>query len=219
MAPGRPVKIVSLGCSTGAELYSLVWLIRTARPAQQIQALGIDTAEECVQAASRGVYPFRVVEVAGLSETSHERFFSKQGKTLVVQDWVKEGVSWATGDACSPELAARFGLQDVVVANNFLSHMSAERAEGCLRNLARLVAPNGVLVVSGADLDVRTKFVRELGFIPVTAKCEEIYAAEDVHAAWPLYAWGLEPMDRTHEDWPARYVTLFRAPPMVGMAK
>ena len=44
--PGAPVKILSLGCSTGAELYSILWLIRTARPTQAVEALGIDTAEE-----------------------------------------------------------------------------------------------------------------------------------------------------------------------------
>jgi len=210
--PGVPVKIASIGCSTGAELYSALWLIRRARPTQAIQALGIDMAEECVQAASRGVYPFRVVEVAAISETSYERLMTKEGKTLVVQDWVKDAVTWAVGDACSPDLVARFGLQDVVVANNFLFAMSPDRAETCLRNLTRLVAPSGYLVVSGVDLDLRSRILKELGFLPVTARCEEIHAAEDVHTAWPLRFWGLEPIDRAREDWPARYATVFRSP-------
>jgi len=206
------VKIASLACSTGAELYSALWLIRTARPTQAIQGLGIDRSEDCIQAASRGVYPFRVVEVAKMSETSHERFMTREGKTLVVHDRIKEAVTWAVGDACSPDLAERFGLHDVVLANNFLFTMSPERAEACLSNLARLVAPNSYLVVSGADLDLRRRILGELGFVPVTDRCEEIHAAEDVHAAWPLRFWGLEPIDRTRQDWPARYATIFRSP-------
>ena len=204
--------IVSLGCSTGAELYSAVWLIRSARPEQEVQALGIDSSEACTQAAARGVYPFRVIEVAGISETSYEGLFTREGKTLVVQNWVKEAVTWAVGDAGSPDLAARFGLHDVVVANNFLFQMPPGRAGACLKNLARLVAPNGYLVVSGADLDVRSRILEELGFVPVTARCEEVHAAEDVHTAWPLRFWGLEPMDRTRQDWPARYTTVFQSP-------
>jgi chemotaxis protein methyltransferase CheR len=210
--PGVPVKIASLGCSTGAELYSALWLIRRARPTLAIQALGIDSAEECIRAASRGVYPFRVVEVAGMSETSHERFMTKEGKTLVVQDWVKEAVTWEVGDACSPDLPARFGLFDVVLANNFVFHMPPERAEACLRNLTRLVAPNCYLVVSGVDLDLRSRILGELGFVPVTTRCEEIHAGEDVHASWPLRFWGLEPIDRKWQDWPSRYATVFRSP-------
>jgi hypothetical protein len=46
----------------------------------------------------------------------------------------------------------------------------------------------------------------------VTARCEEIHAGEDVHAAWPLRFWGLEPIDRRWQDWPARYATVFRSP-------
>jgi chemotaxis protein methyltransferase CheR len=210
--PEVPVKIASLGCSTGAELYSLLWLIRRARPRQAIQALGIDSDEECIQAASRGVYPFRVIEVARISETSHEGLVTKAGKTLVVQDWVSKEVTWAVGDACSPDLAARVGLHDVVIANNFLFQMSAEPAAACVRNLAQLVAPNGYLVVSGADLDVRSRVLGELGFAPVTVRWEAIHAAEDVHAAWPLRFWGLEPIDRTRPDWAARYATVFRSP-------
>jgi chemotaxis protein methyltransferase CheR len=46
---GVPVKIAVLGCSTGVELYSAVWMIRTARPELEIEALGIDISEtlEC----------------------------------------------------------------------------------------------------------------------------------------------------------------------------
>jgi chemotaxis protein methyltransferase CheR len=206
------VKIASLGCSTGAELYSAVWMLRTARREVQVRALGIDSAEACVQAAARGVYPLRVVEVAGISETSYEGLFARQGKTLCVQDWLKNAVTWAVADACSSDLAPRFGLQDVLIANNLLFQMSPERAVACLKNLARLVAPDGYLVVSGVDLDVRSPILGQLGFVPVTARCEEIYAAENVHTAWPLWFWGLEPMDRRRQDWPARYATVFRLP-------
>jgi SAM-dependent methyltransferase len=213
--PEVPVKIVSLGCSTGADLYSILWLIRTVRPAQAVQALGIDSAEECIDAASRGVYPCRVIEVARISEVSHQGLFTRVGKTLVVQDWVKDAVAWAVGDACSPDLAARFGRYDVVLANNFLVQMTPERAESCLKNLTRLVAPGGYLVASGVDLDVRSRTLEALGFVPVTARCEEVYAAEDVHAAWPLRCWGLEPIDRTRPDWPGRYATIFQSPGVV----
>jgi chemotaxis protein methyltransferase CheR len=206
---GVPLKIISLGCSTGAELYSTLWLLRTARPTQKIQALGLDMWDACIPAAARAVYPRRVPEVAAISKTSYETLFTREGKVLVVQDWVKEDVIWTVGDACSPDLAERFGLHDLVIANNFLFQMPPERSEACLRNLTRLVAPNGYLVISGVDLDVRSRTLRELDFVPVTARCEDIHAAEDVHAAWPLRFWGLEPIDRTRQDWAARYATVF----------
>lgn len=207
---GVPLKIAVLGCSTGVELYSAVWMIRTARPELKIEALGIDISETCIQTARSGVYRLQETEVAGVSETSHERLFCRRGDTLRIQDWLKEGVSWWVGDVYSSDLAAQFGLQDIVLANNFLFQMPPKRAEACLKNIVRLVAPDGYLCAGGVDLDIRSRTLRELGLIPVPARVEDIYTAEEgMLTAWPLSFWGLEPMDRRRQDWPARYTTVF----------
>lgn len=211
MPRGVPLKLAVLGCSTGAELYSAVWMIRTARADLEVQALGIDISKTCIERASCGVYSVEDREVAGISDTSYERLFSRHGDALNVQHWLKEGVRWWVGDVCSSNLAAHFGLHDIVLANNFLFHMPAERAEECLRAVGRLVAPNGYLFVHGVDLDVRSRTVRELGLSPVTARLEDIYTAEEgMLTAWPLRFWGLEPLDRKRRDWPVRYTTVFR---------
>jgi hypothetical protein len=77
-----------------------------------------------------------------------------------------------------------------------------------------MVAPGGYLFVSGIDLDVRTRTVRDLGLIPVTTRFREIYTAEEgLLEAWPLQFWGSEPMSRRRPDWPVRYTAVFRAPP------
>lgn len=208
-----PLKIAILGCSTGAELYSAVWMMRTAWPQREVRALGIDLSEAWIQTATSGIYPIHLPEVAEISEGSFEGLFSRHGDTLHVQAWLKEGVQWWVGDACSTDLAAAFGLQNVVFANNFLFHMDAKRSGSCLRSIARLVAPDGYLVLSGVDLDVRSRIVQELGLVPVTARIQEIYTAEEgMLAAWPFRFWGLEPIDQKRQDWPTRYTTIFRLP-------
>ena len=210
---GAGVNLASIGCSTGAELYSVVWMLRTARPDLRVRALGLDISEACIQTAARGTYPLRSVEVDAISETSYPRLFVRDGDSLFVPGWLREGVAWRSCDACSADLTAQFGPQDVVLANNFLFHMAPERSEACLRNVARLVAPNGYLFVTGVDPEVRSRVLRELGPVPVTARSEEIYTAQqDLLAAWPLRFWGVEPLDRRRSDWPARYATVFQFP-------
>lgn len=210
---GVPLKLAVLGCSTGAELYSALWVMRTARPEQEIQALGVDISETAIHAAVSGVYPLQATEIAGISATTYERLFSRERDTLRVQNWLRQGIRWWVGDVCSSDLAAHFGLHDVVFANNFLFHMSPERAKDCLRNIARLVAPKGYLFVGGVDLDVRSATLLGLGFTPVTERLEDIYTAEEgLLTAWPLQFWGLEPIDRRRQNWPARYTTVFRSP-------
>ena len=211
MPRGKPLKILVLGCSTGAELYSVLWMLRTARPEQSVHALGIDRSASCIRMAAVGTYAPDATEVAGISETTYPGLFTCQTNTLSVQHWLKDSVTWSVGDACSPDLVT-LGLHDFVLANNFLFHMPPARAEACLRNIVQLVAPNGYLFVAGIDLDVRSRTVRNLGLTPITAKFEEVYTAEGLLEAWPLRFWGLEPMDRKHHDWPVRYTTVFRVP-------
>ncbi len=211
MPRGKPLKILVLGCSTGAELYSVLWMLRTARPEQSVRALGIDRSASCIRMAAVGTYAPDATEVAGISETTYHGLFTRQTNTLSVQHWLKDCVTWSVGDACSPDLVT-LGLHDFVLANNFLFHMPPARAEACLRNIVQLVAPNGYLFVAGIDLDVRSRTVRNLGLTPITAKFEEVYTAEGLLEAWPLRFWGLEPMDRKRHDWPVRYTTVFRVP-------
>jgi hypothetical protein len=205
------VKVAILGCSTGAELYSAVWMLRSASPRQEVRAVGIDISAECIEIAARGVYPVRSTEVGELSETACERLFVRQGQSLRVQDWLRDGVTWSVDDASSDALVSRLGAQDAVFANNFLFHMPSDRAEHCLRSIARLVAPNRYLFISGVDLDLRARCLRELGFTPLPARLEEIYTAEEgMLSAWPLHFWGLEPIDRRRSDWLSRYSTVFK---------
>jgi len=96
-----------------------------------------------------------------------EEFFDINGQAAAVRPWIKEGIQWRVGDVGEPDVVDALGLQDMVVANNFLCHMVPSEAERCLRNIARLVSPYGYLFVSGIDLDVRTKVARDLGWTPV----------------------------------------------------
>jgi hypothetical protein len=52
-------------------------------------------------------------------------------------------------------------------------------AERCLRNIGRLVRPYGYLVVSGVDLDVRTKVAEDLGWRPVQELLEQLKKGRD----------------------------------------
>lgn len=212
------MRLAVLGCSTGAELYSAVWMVRTGRPEGKVRALGIDISESSIRTAARGVYALDGRELMGVPEPTLERLFTRQEDARKVQDWLREGVTWRVGDASSPELVADLGQQDIVLANNFLCHMPPQRAKACLENIVRLIAPNGYLFVSGIDLDLRSRAVKELGLSPVGAKFDTIYAAdESALKAWPFHYWGIEPINRNAPDWPVRYTSVFRRPDSAGV--
>jgi hypothetical protein len=98
-----------------------------------------------------------------------------------------------------------------MVASTFLCHMTTPDAERRLRNIAHLVAPGGYLVVSGVDLEVRTKVALELGWAPIPELIEEIHDGDpSVRRDWPWKYWGLEPLDRKKPDWVLRYASFFQ---------
>jgi chemotaxis protein methyltransferase CheR len=214
---GATLDIAILGCSIGAEIYSILCVVRRARPDLLVNAWAVDNSAEVLSVARQGVYTSDLCDLVGASifermtERESDELFERDGNLARVRPWLQEGISWHLGDAADPALTRITGLQDIVLASNFLCHMQPNEAERCLRNLARLVKPGGYLFVTGVDLDIRAKVASELGWRPVLELIEEIHEGDpSVRQDWPCKWWGLEPLNKTRADWKMRYATAFR---------
>jgi chemotaxis methyl-accepting protein methylase len=236
---GDMVKVAVLGCSTGAEVYSIAWAIRTARPDLRLVIHAVDISNEAVEFAQRGVYPLNArVVLNGLRDcmaaghwrvgepgsglvdseifermTAAEKaeFFDLYEDTAMIRGWLKEGIEWGVADVREPETLDQSGPHDVVVANNFLCHMKAAEAERSLRNIAQLVNSRGFLFVSGIDLDIREKVARDLGWEPVADLLEEIHDGDScLRGQWPFQYAGLEPLNKRRRNWKIHYAAAFQ---------
>jgi chemotaxis protein methyltransferase CheR len=215
--PGSRFEIAVLGCSIGVEVYSILWTLRSSRPDLDLVVRAVDVSPDVLRVAERGVYAASASELVkssifeGLTVSERREMFEWDGGEARIKPWLSDGVTWELADASDPTLITSLGLHDLVVANNFLCHMTAPSAEACLRNLAGLVRPGGHLLVTGVDLDVRTKVALESGWEPVPELREEIHDGDPlVRADWPWRWWGLEPLDRRRPDWETRYTAVFR---------
>jgi len=235
---GSEANIAVLACSKGAEVYSIVWAIRTARPDLKLRLHALDISEEILEFAEGGVYS--LAEAVAEKQTNVDRaasgdvnwntsrdqiapilermtaaevesMFDVEGDEANVKPWLKEGIRWLRGDAGDPQLLNTLGSQDIVVANRFLCHMQPAAAGKCLRNVASLVKPGGYLFVSGIDLDVRTKVALDLRWKPMTDLIKEVHDGDvSIRRGWPLEYWGLEPFDESRPDWQIRYASVFQ---------
>jgi SAM-dependent methyltransferase len=218
---GDALRVAVLGCSTGAEAYSVAWRIRSARPDLKVILHAVDISKQAVEVARRGVYSLATSELTstqiceGLTTVEMEELFHKDGEVVTVRSSIKEGIDWHVGDVGEPEIVDALGPQDMVVANNFLCHMDDSEAERCLRNIARLVSPNGYCFVSGVDLDVRTKVACDLAWQPMQELLEEIHEGDPyMRRYWPSQYAGLEPLDKKRRlDWRIRYAAVFQVVP------
>jgi SAM-dependent methyltransferase len=216
-AEGFKLRITVLGCSNGAEVYSTVWTIRSARPDLKLDVHAIDISNEILELAKGGAYSLgenplvHAPILERLTEEEMAALFDREKNQVRIKPWITEGIHWHVGDAGDRDLAKRLGPQDIVVANKFLCHMAPPDAERCLRNMAHLVSPGGYLFVSGIDLDVRTKVAVDLGWTPVLDQLEEIHNGDpSVRRDWPWKYWGLEPFDSERCDWRTRYAEVFQ---------
>jgi chemotaxis protein methyltransferase CheR len=214
---GATLRIAVLGCSIGAEVYSILWTVRSAQPDLKVDLKAVDISKDILSFAEKGIYTPDTSELVGasiferLTEAEMVEMFDWEGDQAKVKSWLREGITWLHGDAADPELVNLLGPQDMVVASNFLCHMAQADAEKCLGKIARLVSPGGYLFVSGIDLEVRTKVALDLDWKPVPDLIAEIHDGDpSVRADWPWQWWGLEPMNQRRRDWQTRYAASFR---------
>src|SRR2546425_1501530 len=174
---GSSLQISVLGCSKGAEVYSIAWIIRSARPDLKLRMHAVDISQDVLELAERGVYSLKSPDVfnapnhEGVTKTGvvtwntwrdqdtsifermtdgeMEAMFNGEGDQVTVKSWLRNGIIWHLADAGDPELVSVLGPQDMVVANRFLCHMEPVAAGRCLRNIARLEARRVPLCLRG----------------------------------------------------------------------
>ncbi len=223
----KEVRVASVGCSTGAELYSLLYILRTAHPDLKFVAHGMDLSEAVVDVARRGEY--RCGKPAAddglfIIDPDDPEFDAEdlddltgilepvKGERYKVRSFLQQGVTWLAGDAMDPQLVHRLGTNNIVLANNFLGPMTDSDAERTIRNILTLVEPNGLIVLDGVDLDLKEKIVESIGLIPVTNRLREVYTTDPTKSGWPWVRWAHEPINENHPSFDCRYALIFRKP-------
>ena len=203
------INLAVIACSKGAEVYSIAWALKAARPDLTINLQAIDVSQEIVEFAKQGVYEHPDVRdkegdagklswntyrdqlaaspFCRMSENEMNEMFDRDGDSVRVKSWIKEGISWHCADAGDPELMSILGSQDVVIGEPVLCHMDPVAAERILRNIGGVLKPGGYLFVSGVDLDVRMRVAMDMKWKPITELVEEVYDGDpSIRDGWPL---------------------------------
>src|SRR5262249_44543460 len=123
------LRVAVLGCSTGSEAYFVAWRIRTSPPDFKLILQAVEILKRAVEVGKCGAYSVVAPQVTNtniferMTDTEIEEMFDRDGDVLTVKSWLKEGIEWHVGNVGEPEFSDALGLQDVVIANNFLCHM------------------------------------------------------------------------------------------------
>jgi chemotaxis protein methyltransferase CheR len=146
---GAP-RLLSAGCASGEEAYSLVVLMRELWPDREPSVVAADL-NPAVLERGRGA---RYSEWSLRETPPHvvARWFRKDGREYVVDDKIRRAVRFVRANlACEePELLAP-GSFDIIFCRNVLMYFTPERFRWAVRQLARALVPEGYLFMGSAE--------------------------------------------------------------------
>jgi chemotaxis methyl-accepting protein methylase len=208
-----PLRIAVMGCSNGAEAYTIARTLLFERPGLPFEVRGYDIDERCVEQANCGRYASdEIFNNSLVTDEFVAAMFDCDGTAFVVKPAIARHVSFALGDVLRPDLRQLVGTCDIVFSQNFLFHLRPPLARRALENLHSLVRSGSAMFLDGVD--IRQQFTRRKGLIPVQHLIEPIHeeARRARGVGWPYHYWGLEPFRTYGRDWPRRYATMFLVP-------
>ncbi len=207
-----PLRIIVLGCSTGAEPYTISAALLAARPELPVTVEAYDIDEGVLKKAAAASYEATEVERHPFLRDEHlTLLFDRDGERFTVKPAIRERVRFGIADVFDPALPARLGPVELLFAQNIFVNMRRGAAKAGFRNVVRLLGPRSALFVDGMDVDLRARLSGEAGLQPLDFALEAIHEeARDVRGSrYPWSATGLEPFDPTRPDRLRRYATIF----------
>jgi chemotaxis methyl-accepting protein methylase len=204
------LRIAVVGCSIGAEVYTIASTLKNRLPALDFRIDASDIEPAVLEKAQAGrytqdeVYSHDLIHEAFIQET-----FDAENGAYTIRKSLAECVSFKVADIFSPDLTKIVPPADIVFAQNFLFHMHPAKAHEAFDSIARLLKPRSAFFIDGIDLPVRMAATRRNRLEPLDYKIEQIHNENLRLGGWPWNYWGLEPLSKQKRDWKRRYATIF----------
>lgn len=146
------IKILSVGCSTGQEVYSLsMYCLENKIPSRII---GIDLSPSAIYKAKKGEYSFsyeyqKSIKYLGESwDKTYKKYFNKSGDTIIPIDMVKQQVQFHVEDSSQLEFTGEF---DFIIARKMLYYLPKNKLHDTIYSFKKalkkgLEFPNHILI-------------------------------------------------------------------------
>lgn len=143
-------KILCLGCSTGAEVYSFL----SEAKKEGVQIYGVDRNKSALQVAIRGIYPKEIVSQATAKYPKLSYIF----KDGIVRSEIRTHTNFVVIDLLKLRKVFNERDFDIIICRNTIKYYSIQNQKHLLAEIAHLMKKDGILVVGkskdGKDEDV-----------------------------------------------------------------
>jgi chemotaxis protein methyltransferase WspC len=150
---GRPLRILSVPCSSGEEPYTIVMtLLDTGLSIGDFSVDAVDISEPNLQRARAGVY--REHSFRGDDLAYRDRYFRRGGDGYVLVPEVRGRVNFHHANLLAPGFFGGAEPFDVVFCRNLLIYFDRDTQARALKVLERLLQPQGLLFLGHAESGV-----------------------------------------------------------------
>lgn len=155
---GRPPRVWSVGCSRGAELYSVAMILEREGLLDGAELLGTDCRADAIWSAREGV--FERDHVANLDGRTRDRYFERTCATWRIASSLRNHTRWQVADATRVKQP---GIWDLVLCRNLVIYLHEPAGRTLLQDIASALAPGGFLVVGRAERPPDSRGLRAVG--------------------------------------------------------
>lgn len=146
----RPLRLLSLPCSTGEEPYTMAMaLLDAGLPADSFTIDAIDISARSLALARLGVYGRNSFRSQDLS--FRDRHFRPAERSYRISDTVRAPVRFARGNMLDADFLAGAEAYDFIFCRNLLIYFDAPTQARAIAVLNRLLAPEGVLFIGHSE--------------------------------------------------------------------
>jgi chemotaxis protein methyltransferase CheR len=158
--PDRPLRVLSVGCSDGSELYSIAILLAEQGLLDGARLHGLDARPAAIRKARAGVYPAAAIDALAPARRGHflpararERWRDTSlppGEIVRVADSLRSACTWTVADAFDLEFLGG-GDHDLVLCRNLVIYLKNDAATRIWHLCAGQLRPGGLLMAGKAE--------------------------------------------------------------------
>jgi chemotaxis protein methyltransferase CheR len=149
-AGSNPLHILSAGCASGEEAYSIAIMLRERYPQIAADIVAFDLNPAVLHKAERGVYSNWSLRAC--PENTRSRWFRRAGTEFELDASIRAKVRFEERNLADP--APSFWMEgrfDLIFCRNLLMYFSPEQAQAAVSRMAHALAPHGYLFLGHAE--------------------------------------------------------------------
>jgi chemotaxis protein methyltransferase CheR len=150
-APGRPLRFLSAGCSSGEEPYSLAIALQSAghAPGRVWEMDACDLNAERIARARDATYDEGSLRAC--DEEARQRYFIREGERFRLRERYRAGVRFFPANLLSPGFALEREAYDAVLCRNLLIYFGDSAFDRVITLLCRALLPGGYLFLGHSE--------------------------------------------------------------------